>query len=101
MFFYFFSIDLLYGAIAIDQISTNFIHTKATTIAARMTRIKRIYADFYHAFGAIGIRLATKTQSHKATKKTFSIQRTLCLRAFVAKNTLPQAKQNLRHPRCY
>ena len=37
---------------------------------------------FYHAFGAIRIRLATMQQ---ATKKSFSVQPVLCLAAFVAK----------------
>ena len=32
-----------------------------------MTRIERIYADFYPAFGAIRIRLTTKTESHEET----------------------------------
>lgn len=56
------------------------IDTKATLIAARMTRIKRIYADFDPACGVIGTRLATKALSHKATKEPFLVQPTLCLR---------------------
>jgi hypothetical protein len=32
-----------------------------------MTRMTRIYADFYHAFGAIRINLATKAESHEET----------------------------------
>ena len=45
----------------IDQISSQTeneptIYTKATILATRRTRIKRINADFDHTFGAIGIR---------------------------------------------
>ena len=49
-------------------------------------------------------KIATKALRHKATKKTFSIQRTLCLRALVAKKLCRRQSKirvNPRHPRCY
>ena len=52
-------------------------------------------------------KIATKPLRHKATKKTFSIQRTLCLRALVAKKLCRRQSKirvNPRHPRrprCY
>ncbi|AEE54258.1 hypothetical protein Halhy_6440 [Haliscomenobacter hydrossis DSM 1100] len=69
-----------------------------------MTRMRRIYADFYHAFGAIRIRLATKAES---PKKLFSIQPALSLGFFVAKKLCRRQSKirvnplNPRHPRCY
>jgi diacylglycerol kinase len=48
-----------------------------------MTRMKRIYADFYHAFGAIRINFATKAESHE---ETILIQPALSFGFFVAKN---------------
>ena len=63
----------------------NSTHSKATLIGTRMTRIKRIYADFYHAFGAIGIRSATnytnfhKLNIHFVHVKALSRKRSLCL----------------------
>jgi len=58
-----------------------------------MTRMKRIYADFYHAFGAIGIRLTTKADSHEETIFDSASFVSWLLRG---KKTLPQAKQNPR-----
>ncbi len=72
-----------------------------------MTRIRRIYADFDHAAGVIGIGLATKALRHKDTKEPFSVQPTLCLCAFVAENFCRRQKKirvnppNPCHPRCY
>jgi len=45
--------------------------------------MKRIYADFYHAFGAIRINFATKAESHE---ETILIQPALSFGFFVAKN---------------
>ncbi len=50
-----------------------------------MTRMKRINADFYHAFGAIGIRLATNyTNFHE-----LNIHRS-CQRAFAQTKFVPK-----------
>ena len=69
----------------IDQISSNYIHTKATTIAARMTRIRRIYADF--ALPATKFFLPRRNQDTKQAESKM-VSSWLCV--FVA-NLIPIA----------
>ena len=62
-----------------------FLHTQATIMAARMTRMTRINTDFYHAFGGIGIRSATNYTNfhelniHFVHVNALSRKRSLCL----------------------
>ena len=52
------------------EISNIVLKAKATLIGTRMTRMKRIYADFDPACGVIGIGLATNcTNFHKFRHK--------------------------------